>query len=190
MTRALVIGRAAGVWDDVKAAHELIAPARFDVVVAVNVSGCDYPGEINHWVTFHVASLDKWVQRRLDKGFPLDYDFWTSPSQKHLQKRTIHPLNFIDIEGGSSGFLATFVALKFAQRVVLAGIPMVQEMGQYDTNKEWLEAKHYRAAWQVKIDKGVLSGTNVRSLSGWTMEQFGAPTPEWLMEEEDAVRTP
>lgn len=174
MTRAIVIGRAASVWDELKAV-QLMAP--FDFVVAVNVSGVDYAGPIRHWVTFHVLDLDKWVKRRQDKGYATAEHYWTSPSQKKLQPRTCYPLEYINVEGGSSGFLATCVALREADKVVLVGIPMESQAGQYDTNRHWDEASKHRYTWEKHMLH--LLG-KVKSVSGWTQEKLGAPTPEWL----------
>ena len=178
--RALVIGRAAGVWDEVKQAQDLIKPNKFDIVVATNIVGCDYPGQLDHWVTFHVLSLVNWIAKRHQNGFAPALNYWTSPSQKKFQDRVPVSFQYVQCEGGSSGLLATCTALQVgATHVVLAGIPMEMERGQYDTDKAWSEAEVYRQVWEERLD--YLKPT-VRSLSGWTQRLLGAPTKEWLNE--------
>lgn len=174
MTRAIVIGRAANVWDELRAVQLM---AHFDFVVAVNVSGVDYKGPIRHWVTFHVLDLDKWVKRRQANGYPDAEHYWTTPSQKKLHARTRCPMEYINMEGGSSGFIAMCVALREAERVVLVGIPMQAQAGQYDTDKQWKEAEKYRFTWEKHMPNFI---GKVKSMSGWTQEKLGAPTPEWL----------
>jgi hypothetical protein len=87
----------------------------------------------------------------------------------------------IDVHGGSSGMLATFVALKEgASRVILCGIPMSPDMQHYHDVKKgrpWLEAKKYHRHW-VGAEQEMAD--RVRSMSGWTATLLGQPTKEWL----------
>lgn len=162
-------------WADLASARHLCEP---HVVVAVNDIGVDYPGRVDHWVSYHSDSFAKWVNKRAEKGLPPAGQFWVGVGgpTHHAPKGT----QTIDVRGGSSGMLATFVALKFATRVILCGIPMDQKMRHYHEGKRgmpWTEATKYHRHWQDALP---LLGDAVRSTSGWTAGLLGKPTKTWL----------
>lgn len=178
--KVLVIGRARAVWDEVKAAK---AMTTFDKVVAVNVAGQDYPETIDYWVSFHPNFFEIWIPKRLKKGFPYSTqmtELWsgTINGRKLTARHTKEFVRHANYAGGSSGLLATRIARDVAKgtKIVLCGIPM-ENTPRYDDSSAWREAKVYHGAW-LEI-KPVLA-PYVRSMSGWTREQFGAPTKEWL----------
>lgn len=181
MKTALVFGRANGVWGEI--AHTLEIAGSFDEVFAVGSAGVDYPGPFKHWVTFHPSSFPIWIEKRSFKGYPPATYYWTNARpRKMTQSGWPIPLQFVSCQGGSSGLVAVHVALDEceADRVVLAGIPMDPERGQYDSNVPWDEALKHRGAWEMAVDK--LRG-RVKSMSGWTQQLLGAPTAEWLHDE-------
>ena len=179
MARALVVGRARGVWEEVAALQEM---ALFDAVLVVGKVGVIYPGEITHWVSFHAHGLPRWAAERDARGFPEAASYWTSPFKgTTVAEVSGKPVGRVGCVGGSSGLIAVTVALEKveADRVALAGIPMDNERGHVDDDLAWNEAQHYRQAWVDALPR--LSG-RVRSMSGWTKELLGGepPTPEWL----------
>lgn len=176
MTRALVFGRAQGVWDEMVAARKLLG--RFDLVIGVGHAVCDYPGHVDHWVSFHTELLYSfWVKTRRERGFTDVANFWTALSNGRVRS-TLDGIKTVSVNGGSSGLIAAMVAVGplAVDRVVLCGIPM-QPSPQYDNPMPWREAEKHQAAWQAYLPQ--LAG-RVKSMSGWTRELLGAPTREWL----------
>jgi len=177
--KALVVGRAKGVWEEVDALKKM---ATFDAVLVVGKIGSFYPDEITHWVSFHTHGFSKWAHEREVRGFSEAQSYWTSvfkgPMIAEVNGKRI---GRVECVGGSSGLIAVTVALEVvnADRVALAGIPMDNERGHVDIEKPWDEAQHYRQAWLDVLPK--LTG-RVRSMSGWTLGILGGapPTREWL----------
>jgi len=119
---------------------------------------------------------NKWRPQRRDKGYPEARFYWTA--DKTAFRVYNAPVRTVRCDGGSSGLIGALVGLQVGgTRVVLAGIPLSAEGRQYDTGKTWDEAEVYHGAWIRAMDR--LLG-KVRSMSGWTAEQLGAPTAEWL----------
>ena len=183
MRRAIVIGRARGVWEEVAALREM---AEFDATVVIGKVAIICPGEITHWVSFHASVLPKWAGERRANGYPDAASYWTSRYKGKPLAPEVEslPLGRVACDGGSSGLIGVVVALEKigADRVALAGIPMDNERGHVDEAKDWNEAQHYRSTWNVMLPR--LLG-KVRSMSGWTMNLLGGspPTREWLMGE-------
>lgn len=178
--KVLIVGRAFGVWTQVEEAKQL---GTFDSIICINVSGRDYPGKFDHWVTFHPELMDLWIRQRMAEGRPGGMKLWTATHRNiHLGKE-MNPalnLNHIVCEGGSSGMLGVQVALEKldATKIVLCGIPM-ENIARYDDASAWAEAEQYKGAWEdyfVKADK-----RKVRSLSGgYTERVFGRADKEWF----------
>jgi len=79
---------------------------------------------------------------------------------------------------GSSGLYAVKLALEAgADKVVLAGVPMSAEAAHFFSPEPWQEVGGFIDAWSIVHPR--LQHT-VRSMSGWTRERLGAPTPDWL----------
>ena len=74
---------------------------------------------------------------------------------------------------GSSGLFATKVALIDLNydSVVLCGIPMT-ETPHIDRPKNWRQANGFRKNWLRLSDE---TKSRIKSMSGWTKEQFGGP---------------
>lgn len=182
MRTALIIGRAGGTWDDVAAAASFLRMP-FDLVVAVNDSGHDYP-RVDHWVSFHGDKFERWIKVREERGYPPVKRMWTSTCgrlesayEKRLGQLGVAKVAYAG--GGSSGLVAAVVARVHleASHIVLAGVPMDSEAGHYNAHGPWKEATKHRSAWEAKRDE---LGPYLRSMSGWTAAVFGRPTREWL----------
>lgn len=182
MKRALIFGRSRGVWEDMARAQAL---GDYDLIIGVGSTGVDYPGKMDVWISFHAVFFDHWSQKRAAKGYPPCQEYWSSTHRgRPVPSRMPAPDSKIEVryyyfQGGSSGLVATAIALDplGCDRVVLAGIPMDPEAGQYDTDQPWTEALKHRQFWERDKDK--LLG-KVKSMSGWTREFLGEPTREWL----------
>jgi len=175
---ALIVGRAKAVWDDLTVAYSMRPENCRYVTIAVNVVGCHLP-VVDHWVSFHPELMVHWIAERRNNDYADGYQLWTSSRGRHMTEwEKKMKIRMVDCEGGSSGMIGLKVALEIgAPKMLLAGIPMVNEAGRYDVSTEWDEAEMHLKAWQ-KLDASI--SNRIRSLSGKTMELFGYPTKEWL----------
>lgn len=173
---ALVVGGAHCVWDDVKAVRAL---HDFELFVLVNDIGTVWPYRIDHWVTFHAVLLEKWTDLRRANGFSDAGKLWTGATTSKIPPHLSVTKHWMKV-GGSSGMLGTLVGLDHAHKVVVAGIPLDPALPHFNNkhgNRPWKDATKYRTAW---IDHLPILRERVRSCSGWTAEQLGKPTREWL----------
>ncbi len=175
MKRAIVIGGAACVWDDLDAARKLFEP---DIVVAINVIGIEIEG-IDHWVSLHPAKLPRWLAARRQKGYA-DPVMWSHVEQRKwkdpIERRVLDKMR------GTSSLFGVWVAQKEGcDRVVGCGMPMTMEPEFYDgmEGHKWPpgQVEIYRKAWQ---DEAVELRKFFRSMGGWTAELLGKPDAAWL----------
>lgn len=171
--RALVLGSAACVWDDLKA----YGPVTDEIVVAVNDMIWAYPERIDHAVTLHVEHLKEWQEARRQKGGNDDYTVWSNNARRAVMERTVRNWG-----AGSSGMLGMVVALDGlgCDEVVLCGIPMDDRTHFFDRQR-WRACGVHRKAWERNV--GRMKG-RVWSMSGWTRELLGYPP--WLLDSRDA----
>jgi hypothetical protein len=175
---AVVLGGASCVWADLE---ELRGMANPDIVVAVNDVGTVYPHELHHWASYHAGYFTRWVEQRQKNGLPGTPVLWTG---KRLPRGLRSDIKIFDLFGGSSGLLGAHIAMQCADRVVLAGVPMDPTMQHYhgrDRGKPWKDAKSYHRHWQVLAPR---LRPHLRSMSGWTRDLLGSPTPTWLQGED------
>lgn len=169
---AIVIGGAAGVWEDQREAYNLVAGDHF-MRIACNHAIRDASFYIDHACSMHPDLMPKWIEARRAAGFPGPGQLWHPRHRKPvLESRAIESW------GGSSGMLCVVVALELGcDRIILAGVPMDKMAGHYDNPKPWMEARQYHSAWERALPR--FAG-RVRSMSGWTRQLLGAPDREWL----------
>lgn len=180
MNLALVIGSAACVWDDIDAALDL---ATYDYTIAVKDAGIHYPGHIDLWCSLHPERFRKTdCHKRAQKGYP--------PARKlcghkgggggpEVHYRTEHRFDG-QKHAGSSGLFAVKCGIELLPpetRFVLAGVPMSIDMGHFYKAHNWADGRNYLNGWREAMPH---IKDRVRSLSGWTQELLGEPTPDWL----------
>lgn len=134
----LVIGCAAGVWDDIKAAQAL---GSFDAVYCVKQMGIHYPKKFYVWVTLHPEAMDVYEIERKALGHPGGYQIVAPPPSElgtHGKKgniaRRVSYLwpDAVTNGSASSGIYGAKVALEDGfSKIVLAGIPMTPEGGHF-----------------------------------------------------------
>lgn len=176
MRWALVLGGAECVFDDAEAAIAKFGEP--DVIVGVKDIVMEYP-RIDHWCTFHVDRVEKEIAKRRSLGYSDPKVIWTYANVRLRPKVNI-PVETIKVRGGSSGLLGAMVAVKVADKAILAGIPMNENMGHFNKKGRggpWREGRLYKAHWKDYIPT---LRPVVRSMQGWTMETLGAPSREWL----------
>jgi hypothetical protein len=160
--RALVVGGASCVWDDLAA----LGSWRPDLTIAVNDAIAAYPHRIDHAATLHPEKFGGWIEERYKRQGNLDFVTW-SRRNPELVDRILTGWN-----QGSSGMFAVGVALEMgAERVILAGVPMT-ETPHFFNAEPWAGVRHHRDAWEKRADE--MRG-RVVSCSGWTRELLGGP---------------
>ena len=181
MKRALVVGCANEVWQEVEAAQKL---ATFDTIYCVKMAGIHWDFGPFVWVGLHPEFMERYVAERRKLGLPDNF-----VSVAPLKGETARVHTFISdryasyrwpgmTSSGSSGLFGIKIALEDGHdRVVLAGIPMTREAAHFQRGQPWVQIGEFTSAWTLMKPK--LIG-RVKSFSGWTREMLGAPTKEWL----------
>jgi hypothetical protein len=194
--RAIILGGAESVWDDVDALEELWGRRPWDgITIAVNDIACHRPRRrsdwiildegfsIDHWCTLHPEKLADWMALRDRNGLPAGYRTW---SHKREPYHSIRGREFIDHtlpikrETLSSGLFACYVAKELGVEGYLCGIPMTSTphfagSREHEAGVAWVSAAPFWDAWLAAFARGELS--HIRSMSGRTRELLGAPTP-------------
>lgn len=177
---AVVVGRARGATEEYEAARLLCT---FDAVLVVGAMMTLFPYRIDHAVSFHAELFDLWASERARAGFSRVGCYWGARYKGRCLGEGVasaSPMHFADCLGGSSGFLAADgVALGAlgAERVVLAGIPMMASACHEGDPVYWAEADVYWDTWEGALPR---LQDRVKSMSGRTRDALGAPTKEWL----------
>jgi len=172
---AVVLGGAECVWDDHKKLIEFHTP---ELTVCINDIGVVWPHKFDIWVSHHADKLTEWAYKRSKTNLPPATELWTGPVKA---RNSLMEIQQHRQRGGSSGLLATCVALDKAQKVVLCGVPMLPTMRHWHNDKggvPWTECTHYLKHWEELMPN--LLSKRVRSMSGWTRDRLGLPTKEWL----------
>lgn len=187
MKLALVVGSAACIWDDVRAAR---AMAQFDAVCCVKRAGIEWPEAFDVWAGLHPEYMKNFIARRRAKGYPDGYEI-VCPPEKELgdigrdingiePRRVSYLWPGMNASAGS-GIYGAKAMLDAGYRVVLAGVPMNTEP-HFLPHERWGKGKwsglnSFMPGLQQAIPH--MKG-RVRSMSGKTKELLGAPDAEWL----------
>ena len=157
---ALILGGAPSVWAELEEAQALLN--RRHLVVAANLAGIHFDGQLDAWASLHPDFLVEWVEQRA--GEPSD--------------RLFTPDLMPERWPGSSGLYALQVALfeLGATAAILCGVPMDSAAGHFVTPGAWAGTDDYRRAFEAALPE---IGGRVRSMGGWTADLFGTPTPQW-----------
>jgi hypothetical protein len=185
--RALVLGGADSVWNDVAASEQTLGCDWWDVVVAANDIGVAWPRTLDHWCSLHPNKLERWRTERTKRALPGPAVTWTKKGKRcrGVDREVTHRFG-----GGSSGLLTVSVARAVgADRIVLCGVPMTKT-GYFKESTEHRHPRNFSSAdahwrkWRLHAEE--LSGY-VRSMGGRTRELLGAPTPEWMEATDEAA---
>lgn len=172
---ALVLGGAMRVWRDLAALENLLGAPWPGPVVAANDAGTVWHRRLDHWVTLHPENMKRWKETRAALGLRPAGRHWAHREHLYVDTWSRQRAPFV---GGSSGLFAVWVAtaeLGF-DGAVLCGVPMDGGRNEF-TGKPWVDFNRYRAGWERNA---ATLRPLVRSMSGWTREQFGAPDAEYL----------
>lgn len=175
MRKALILGAALCLWEDIEAALDL---GEFDGVVAAKVAGLYWPGKLDSWVSLHPERFAKDVPERIKFGYPAAGEI-VGHENVRISGVKQSPYKF---EGqrrsASSGIFAVKRAFELGyERVVLCGIPLDKTAGKIDIGRVWQGAESFRQGFEEAMPH---LKDRVRSMSGWTRMKLGAPSSEWL----------
>lgn len=185
MRVAIVVGGGPTVWRDVAMATQLVLDTLSEnpFVIAVNDAAAEFPGHLDAMATLHPEFFAKWRNERRQRGGNVDFEAWTHdtrPSRLAAEKMRLHPDRH-----GSSGLFALDVAIHLGFRHnILCGVPMDQG-AHFRRREPWRDFASFRTAW-IKAIPALRATT--RSMSGWTAQQLGEPTAEWLLKPGDPAR--
>jgi hypothetical protein len=174
---AIIVGGAECVWHDLDHAGVLLG-VRPRTVIVCNDMIAEYPYACIA-VTLHTPKLQPskrhgkgWLAERAEHSYPAPTQVWANRLDRHLGVT-----NVTEDWGGSAGLFGVAVALRLGcDRVLLCGVPMRAEAGHFVRKTPWDQCKSYVKHWERRVGLKPV----VRSMGGWTAEQFGGPTEEWL----------
>jgi hypothetical protein len=180
--KALVVGCAANVWDDVRAAREI---GEFDATYCVKMAGIHWPETFQVWVGLHPEFMDGYEAERHKLGLPNGYEIVAPLANEvgaHGKKGNITRRVTYRWDGmtasASSGIYGAKVALDDGfDRVVLAGIPMQADSNHFTRGKSWAQRDSFMPGFELAIPHML---GKVRSMSGLTRQRLGYPDAEWL----------
>lgn len=185
MKRAIVIGSAPCVHEDTK-----LARAQFPdwPLIVVNWAGLRHLGPIEFWASIHRRLIYKAIPMRREAGGDMKFTAYIKIPPGEKVQRTQAPTRIVGekqkMGSGSSGLYAVEVALRLGYEfLLLAGIPLTGDSSLQCNDKEEERIRFdkpfvesFRKAWENHFHT---LQPHVRSMSGWTKEQFGGPE-EWL----------
>jgi hypothetical protein len=144
------------------------------VVFAGNDMIEHFPDKIDHAITLHPDKLYLWQGARRNRGFEMPERVWAHRSFNNVT-------NWTRDWQGSTGLFAAKVARENGHtHVVLCGVHMTVEAEHFVRKQRWNAAHGFRRGWTMHLHE---IRPYVRSLGGWTREQLGPPTDEWLLSE-------
>lgn len=180
--KALVIGCAANVWDEVRRAQELCT---FDRIYCVKLAGVHWTGGRFTWVGLHPEWQEQYAKERAALGHHMDFETVAPPDSelgtagkgKKIDRRVSYRYPGMN-SSASSGPYGAKVALHDGNDIVImAGIPMIAGAGHFTRGKEWPQRDAFTVGFKDYLPH--FAG-RVRSMSGWTQELLGSPDPAWL----------
>lgn len=167
---ALVLGCAECVWEDCQAVFSICTP---DAIFAVKDMMAKFPARIDYGCTLHPERTDGYLLERARSKYPCGFDVYAhrdyGSKTKHLVTRDW---------AGSTGLFAVKLAIEQGfSGIILAGVPMQREFGHVARKVPWEQARDFLNGWSHRKEE---IRPFVKSMSGWTRETFGVPTPDWI----------
>ena len=169
-TRILILGIAPCLEEDIALIED---PEDWDKM-AIGVDCSDRVlFDIVGAATYHFQEFEQFRIRRQRAGGNLDYVTHSHKMFKGVDM--VWPLVAPSPDSGSSSFLGTQAAVELGyKKIILCGCPMI---GPPQTGKKE-PYDRFQSGW-IKYAKPMF-GDKVKSMSGWTRDFLGYPTPEWL----------
>lgn len=133
----------------------------------------DFPAHIDNAVTLHPENLVDWFAVRDHAGRDRPDIVWSHRPHNGVT-------NFTKDPHGSVGLFAVKVARQHGyNKIILAGVPMTVEDEHYKRHERWNACTAFQKYWPA--NRGLFNLSEcVRSMSGWTRDQYGFPDAAWL----------
>lgn len=167
---ALIIGGAECAMEDYKKASDFcfsfsITPKIF----IINDMIASFPGEVIA-VTLHPDKLPNWLIQRNNNKLPIPSERWSNRPGKQVTHTTKD-------WGGSSGLFAPKIAKEKGLKSILCGVPMTVDGMHFVRHQRWSACSAFRKPW---LERKAEMLPFIRSMSGWTAQEYGQPNSEWI----------
>ena len=141
-----------------------------------------FPGDIAHAISLHPDKFKLWLPRRKAAGFNDPPKVW---AHRNYEGAVTH---WTRDWSGSTGLFCIKVARENGfVHIVTCGVHMNVDSDHFIRKQPWNAASSFRRGWVGRMPE---LRPYLRSMGGWTQEQFGAPTEDWLRTDiEDQHRT-
>lgn len=187
-TVALILGGALNVWREI---DEALTLGEYVGVISCNDMIAQWPGSLDAVVTLHPEKLIGWLSQRERRGFRAPEKIFLKPEWRERCDRQqiarVEALEPFETEyrfsgqtrSGSSGLFAAKVALEdlgFA-KAVGCGVPMDAGAMHILRQRRWGGAAAMQCGWEEALPAVI---DRLKSMSGWTRELLGPPSPDWM----------
>lgn len=140
-----------------------------------------FGGPVDHACTLHPDKLSMWIGERRTNEYPAPGRIW---SHRPFTNVTDWTRDW----NGSTGLFCVKVARELGfTHVILCGVHMSPDSNHFVRGARWDACDGFLNGWRMRLP---VLRPYVRSFGGWTREQFGLPTPQWLDDIEDQHREP
>lgn len=131
-----------------------------------------FPDDIDYALTLHPDKLRIWLPRRRAAGFNDPPQVW---SHRNYEGAVTH---WTRDWAGSTGLFCIKVARENGfVHVIGCGVHMDAGANHFVRKQNWDAATQFRRGWEGRKQELL---PYFRSMGGWTQQEFGAPTEDWL----------
>jgi hypothetical protein len=170
---ALIVGGGNDPISEFEAARALCdAAGKSYATLVCNDTISIFPYKINYVVTLHPEKMSVWIHDRIQNNYPMPIDeLWCHRAYRGFS----HSAK--DWQASSGGLTLRVAREKGYTHNILCGVPMTSEADHVTRHVPWNAAQGFIRGFKRRIAE---LAPYTRSMSGWTQEQFGEPTVEWL----------
>jgi hypothetical protein len=142
-----------------------------------------FPHDIDHAISLHPDKLKLWLPRRRAAGFNDPPKVW---GHRNYEGAVTH---WTRDWSGSTGLFCVKIAREHGfVHIIGCGVPMTVEDNHFlRPGQRWDAAHGFRRGWEAHLQE---LKPYFRSYSGWTLQEFGAPTEEWLKQDIEDLHLP
>lgn len=157
-------------------AKELCARAERNVTLFVGNDMIEHcPDHVDHAVSLHPEKLQIWLPARRAAGFNNPPRIW---AHRNYEANVTDWTR--DWQGSTGLFCVKIAREQGFVHVLLCGVHMTVEGNHFVRGQPWMASHGFRRGWTARL--GHLR-PYVRSYGGWTQQELGAPTEQWLRDE-------
>lgn len=157
-------------------AKELCAKAGRNVTIfAGNDMIEKFPEHVEHACTLHPDKLQLWMPRRKAAGYGDPSHVW---AHRNYQSSVTEWTR--DWQGSTGLFCVKVARENGFTHIVLCGVHMSSDSGHFVRQQPWMAVTAFMRGWVARMQE---IRPYVRSFGGWTKEQLGEPTEDWLRQD-------